>query len=120
MTYRVVQWSTGNVGVHAIAGIDANPALELVGCFVSNPAKEGVDVGRLANLGRDLGVTATTDSDALIALKPDCIVHTAWADSRLGAAPIVIAASAPPDQVAALQAKLGRDAAGRDHQPGSR
>ena len=83
MTYRVVQWSTGNVGVHAIAGIDANPALELVGCFVSNPAKEGVDVGQLANLGRDLGVTATTDADALIALKPDCIVHTAWADSRL-------------------------------------
>ena len=75
MTYRVVQWSTGNVGVHAIAGIDANPALELVGCFVSNPAKEGVDVGRLANLGRDLGVTATTDADALIALKPDCFVN---------------------------------------------
>ena len=83
MTYRVVQWSTGNVGVHAIAGIDANPALELIGCFVSNPEKDGVDVGRLANLGRDLGVTATTDADALIAMKPDCIVHTAWADSRL-------------------------------------
>ena len=71
MTYRVVQWSTGNVGVHAIAGIDANPALELIGCFVSNPEKDGVDVGRLANLGRDLGVTATTDADALIAMKPD-------------------------------------------------
>jgi 4-hydroxy-tetrahydrodipicolinate reductase len=83
MTYRVVQWSTGNVGVHAIAGIDANPALELVGCFVSNPAKVGVDVGRLAGLDRDLGVTATNDADALIAMKPDCIVHTAWADTRL-------------------------------------
>ena len=30
-TYRVVAWSTGNVGVHAIAGIDARPDLELVG-----------------------------------------------------------------------------------------
>ena len=56
MAYRVVQWSTGNVGVHAIAGIDANPAVELVGCFVSNPDKVGKDVGQLAGLGRDLGV----------------------------------------------------------------
>ena len=30
-TYRVVAWSTGNVGRHAIAGIDARPDLELVG-----------------------------------------------------------------------------------------
>ena len=35
-----------------------------------------------------------------------------WADGKLGDTPIVIAASAPPDRVAALQAKLGREAAG--------
>lgn len=35
-----------------------------------------------------------------------------WASGRLGDTPVVIAASAPPDQVAALQAKLGREAAG--------
>ncbi|MDT7951749.1 MAG: four-carbon acid sugar kinase family protein [Acetobacteraceae bacterium] len=35
-----------------------------------------------------------------------------WAETRLGNAPIVIAASATPDRVAALQAKLGREAAG--------
>ncbi len=35
-----------------------------------------------------------------------------WADGRLGATPVVIAASAPPDKVAALQSRLGRDAAG--------
>ena len=35
-----------------------------------------------------------------------------WADGRLGDTPIVIAASATPDRVAALQARLGRDAAG--------
>jgi uncharacterized protein YgbK (DUF1537 family) len=35
-----------------------------------------------------------------------------WARGRLGAQPIVIAASAAPDRVAALQEKLGRDAAG--------
>jgi 4-hydroxy-tetrahydrodipicolinate reductase len=83
MTYRVVQWSTGNVGRHAIAGIDARPDLELVGVWVSSDEKVGVDAGVLAGLGRELGVVATDDADALLALGPDCIVHTAWADDRL-------------------------------------
>jgi hypothetical protein len=82
-TYRVVAWSTGNVGVHAIAGIDARPDLELVGLWVSNPDKVGQDAGRLAGLDRDLGVTATDDVDAVLALAPDAVVHTAMADDRL-------------------------------------
>ena len=82
-TYRVVAWSTGNVGRHAIAGIDARPDLELVGLWVSNPEKVGKDAGELAGLGRTLGVTATNDVDALLALKPDVVVHTAMADHRL-------------------------------------
>ena len=81
--YRVVQWSTGNVGRHAIAGIDARPDLELVGVWVSNPAKVGKDAGELAGLGRSLGVAATDDAEALFALRPDCIVHTAMADDRM-------------------------------------
>ncbi|HVZ08456.1 3-oxo-tetronate kinase [Rhodopila sp.] len=36
----------------------------------------------------------------------------AWVDGKLGDTPVVIAASAPPDKVSALQARLGRDAAG--------
>ena len=83
MALKVVQWSTGNVGRHAIAGIDARPELELAGVWVSNPDKDGQDAGKLAGLDRDLGVAATTDADALIASKPDCIVYTAMADNRL-------------------------------------
>jgi hypothetical protein len=82
-TYRVVAWSTGNVGIHAIAGIDARPDLELVGLWVSNPDKVGKDAGELAGLGRHLAVTATNDVAALIALAPDVVVHTAMADNRL-------------------------------------
>ena len=48
--------------------------------------------------------------------EPDALALRAraldWAERRLGATPVVIAASAPPEQVAALQARLGRDAAG--------
>jgi len=83
VSYRVVQWSTGHVGKHAIAGIEAHPDIDLIGVWVSNPAKVGKDAGELAGLGRRLGVTATNDADSLLALKPDCIVHTAWADTRI-------------------------------------
>ncbi len=80
---RVVAWSTGTVGRHAIAGIDARPDLELVGVWVSSPEKVGKDAGELAGLGRELGVLATNDKEALYALEPDCIVHTAMVDDRI-------------------------------------
>ncbi len=83
MSIRVVQWSTGNVGRHAIVGIDARPELELVGVYVSNPDKAGKDAGELAGMDRRLGVTASNDKQALIDLAPDVICHTAWADDRL-------------------------------------
>lgn len=82
-TLRVVQWGTGNVGRHALVGIDARPDLELVGLWVSNPDKVGHDAGRLAGLDRDLGVLATNDVDEIIALAPDCVVNCAMADDRL-------------------------------------
>jgi 2,4-diaminopentanoate dehydrogenase len=83
MSYRVVQWSTGNVGRHAIAGIDARPDLELAGVWVSTSDKVGRDAGELAGLGRSLGVAATMDAVELLAKQPDCIVYTAMADDRL-------------------------------------
>ena len=82
MTYRVVLWGTGNVGRNALIGIDARPDLSLAGVWVSNAGKVGRDAGELAGLGH-LGVTATGDAAALLALRPDCVVHTAMADVRL-------------------------------------
>jgi hypothetical protein len=82
MTYRVVQWSTGNVGRHALAGIAARPDLELAGVWVSTQDKVGRDAGELAGIG-PLGVSATNDADALLALRPDCVVYTAMADDRI-------------------------------------
>ncbi|MDQ4085371.1 MAG: diacylglycerol kinase [Actinomycetota bacterium] len=81
--YRVVAWSTGNVGRHALAGIDARPDLELVGVWVSNPDKVGRDAGELARIGRSLGVLATGDVEEVLGLRPDCVVDTAMADDRL-------------------------------------
>lgn len=36
-----------------------------------------------------------------------------WASERLGSGPVLIASSSPPDEVAALQLRYGREAAGR-------
>jgi hypothetical protein len=75
MALRVIQWATGNVGRAAIEGVLAHPDLDLVGCWVHSSDKDGVDVGTL--LGRDpVGVTATTDVDALLALDADCVLYS--------------------------------------------
>lgn len=74
MTYRVVQWTTGNVGRKSVHAITANTELELVGCYAWSPDKVGRDVGELCGID-PLGVAATDDVEALLALKPDCVVY---------------------------------------------
>lgn len=74
MAIRVVQWTTGNVGKESLKAILANPTLELVGCFAWSKAKDGVDVGELAGVG-PVGLAATDDVEALLALRPDCVVY---------------------------------------------
>jgi hypothetical protein len=80
-TRRVVQWSTGGVGVLALAAIARRLDLELVGCWVHDPAKVGRDAGDLAGID-PVGVAATNDVDALLALEPDCICYTASGEVR--------------------------------------
>lgn len=80
MTYRVVQWTTGNVGRRSVHAIANSTDLELVGCFAWSADKVGTDVGVLAGI-EPIGVTATDDVDALLALKPDCVVYNPlWPD----------------------------------------
>ncbi len=75
MAYRVIQWATGGVGKAAIEGVLDHPELELVGCWVYGPGKDGRDVGEL--LGRaPLGVRATRDVEALLALRADCVLYS--------------------------------------------
>lgn len=72
---RVVVYGTGFVGKMVIAEIVKHPLFELVGVGVSNPAKVGRDVGEICGLAEPVGLTATDDVEALIALKPDALVH---------------------------------------------
>ena len=74
MTYRVVQWATGSVGAISLRQIIEHPDLELVGVLVHDPAKAGVDAGRLCGLP-GTGITATTSIDEILAIDADCISH---------------------------------------------
>ena len=75
MTYKVIQWATGGVGRAAISNIAAHPELELVGCWVSSPEKEGRDAGELSGIA-PLGVQASSDVEALIAMDADCVMYS--------------------------------------------
>jgi 4-hydroxy-tetrahydrodipicolinate reductase len=71
--YRVVQWATGRIGQSSLRELIRSPQMKLVGVYVHNAAKDGVDAGVLCGLPTT-GVTATNDISKIIALKPDCVV----------------------------------------------
>ena len=75
MALRVVQWATGGVGVAAIKGMLEHPELELAGCWVHSEAKSGKDVGEIIGID-PLGVTATNDVDAILALDADAVIYS--------------------------------------------
>jgi hypothetical protein len=80
MAVRVVQWTTGNVGQRSVRAVVAHPDLELVGCYAWSPDKVGRDAGELCGID-PVGVLATDDVDALLALRPDCVVYNPmWQD----------------------------------------
>ena len=72
---RVVQFTTGKVARQSIKAILDRPEFELVGLFAYSKDKVGKDVGELIGLTRKVGVAATDDLDALIALRPDVAVY---------------------------------------------
>ncbi|MBE1462155.1 dihydrodipicolinate reductase [Kibdelosporangium phytohabitans] len=77
-----VVWGTGNIGRASIRAVTAHPALRLSGVIVHSPGKAGRDAGDLAGLDRELGITATTDVDAVLAGSPKAVVYAASGEVR--------------------------------------
>jgi hypothetical protein len=74
---RVVQWTTGKTGSAAVRGMVGHPVLDLVGCYAFSADKVGRDVGLLCGV-EPLGIVASDDVEALLALEPDCVSYMAY------------------------------------------
>ena len=78
--FRVIQWTTGNIGRRSLHAIIGRPDMELVGVYAHGHDKVGVDAAELSGWPEPTGVTATNDIDALLALRPDaCCYNPLWA-----------------------------------------
>ena len=73
MVTRVVVCYTGGVGSQVIRLLAGDPAFQVAGVLVHHEEKEGRDVGDLAGID-PIGVRATRDIDALVALRADCML----------------------------------------------
>lgn len=83
MAIRVIQWATGTVGIHAVPAIVAHPDLELSGLWVHSDDKAGRDAGEICGI-EAVGVTASTDADALLGSDADVVCYMAHSDVRPG------------------------------------
>jgi 2,4-diaminopentanoate dehydrogenase len=75
MVYRVIQWSTGNVGANAVRAVADNPQTKLVGAYTYSEAKSGQDVGEICGIGK-VGAKATNDVEKLVRMNADVVIHT--------------------------------------------
>ncbi len=88
----------------ALPGVAGHAAVLAGSCSRATLGQIATARGQIPML--ELDPLATPDAAQLAAQA------RAWLDGKLGAAPVLIAASAPPDKVAALQDRLGREQAG--------
>ena len=72
---RVIQWATGSVGRTTLRRIIDSPDLELVGVYVTNPNKVGLDAGAIAKRP-NTGIHATNNIEEILALDADVVIHT--------------------------------------------
>jgi len=99
------------------SGKARSSGLNAAGAAVGGPAAclagscSQATLGQIASAGRAMPVLHL-DPDRIVAGKEEARRAVAWAVERINSGPILIASSSTPDQVAALQSRHGRDAAG--------
>lgn len=74
---KIVQYGLGPIGIAAAKLARTKNNLELVGGIDIDPAKKGLDLGRILGLGKDLGTLVSDDPEALFAeTEPDVVLHS--------------------------------------------
>jgi hypothetical protein len=74
VVYKVVHCGTGNIGAVALRAVLQHPELELIGHYVSTPAKAGRDSGELIGV-EPAGVAATNQWSDLHDIGADCVTY---------------------------------------------
>lgn len=82
MKYRVVQWGSGNIGMHSLRHVIEHPDYELVGLHVHSAEKIGRDAAEIAGLSQSTGVLGNPDIDSLLDLEPDCVLYMVNGEPR--------------------------------------
>ena len=72
----------GGIGSIAIRAIHQRPNLDLVGVWVHSDRRRSARTPANSPTASPIGLAATNDADALIALKPDCVVYAASGPER--------------------------------------
>lgn len=74
---KVVQLGLGPIGMESAKLVMQKADLKLVGGVDIDPEKVGVDLGVVLNLGRELGVTVSDETDRVLAeTKPNVVLHS--------------------------------------------
>jgi hypothetical protein len=74
--FKVIVWGPGTIGRACLREVLGSPAYELVGVLAYSESKQGRDAGELVG-ERPVGVRATTDKEAILALDADVVLHAA-------------------------------------------
>jgi uncharacterized protein YgbK (DUF1537 family) len=101
--------ASGRVKSNAANAISDNPVGGLAACLAGSCSQATLQ--QIAQAEQAMPVLHL-DSEKVVVGKDETQRALDWARERLGKGPILIASSSTPDQVAALQARHGRDAAG--------
>ncbi|MGY3555452.1 hypothetical protein [Williamsia sp. R60] len=72
--FRVAVWGPGGIGKALIREAIDKPEIDLVGVLCFSDEKDGQDAGEYFGYGT-AGVRMTKDKEAILALKPDVILH---------------------------------------------
>ena len=75
MTYRVIQWMTGDVGQVGVRHFADSPVFDLVGVLVHSKDKIGKDAGEIAGIA-PIDIVATDDVESIVAMAADCVFYT--------------------------------------------
>ena len=102
--------SSGKVQPRRVAAVAAAPVGGTAACLAGSCSQATLQ--QIANAEKMMPVLHL-DPEQVIAGREEARRALAWAIDRLADGPVLIASSTTPDQVAALQARHGREAAGR-------